>query len=83
MKRALYLCAIVCLLGVGVNVHRLLSGPNTVGEAIEAVRDHDPSARADVEAARTPDQEADDAFRNAGIFLCGFCLFAFLAQRKR
>jgi hypothetical protein len=54
-----------------------------VGEAIEAVRDHDPSARADVEAARTPDQEADDAFRNAGIFLCGFCLFAFLAQRKR
>jgi hypothetical protein len=83
LKRVLYFCAVVCLAGVCVCVFRFASIPNTVGEAIDAVQNNDPSARADVEAAREPNQEGDDLLRDAGLFLLGFGVFVTLARRGR
>jgi hypothetical protein len=57
--------------------------PNTVGEAIDAVQNHDPSARADVEAAKEPNVVGDELLRDGGLFLLGFGVFVTLAKRGR
>ena len=83
MKRGLYFCALLCLLGLAVCVDRLYNMPNLVSEAMEAVQNHDPSAREDVEAAREPNPEGDALLRDAGLFLLGFGAFVTLAKRSR
>jgi hypothetical protein len=68
VKRLLYLCALACLEGVLVYAVRLASMPNLVGEAIEAVDNHDPAARDDVEAAQDQEPEAEDILRSRVCF---------------
>jgi hypothetical protein len=83
MKRGLYFCALLCLLGFAVCVDHLHNMPNLVSEAIEAVQSHDASAREDVEAAREPNPEGDALLRDAGLFLLGVGVFVMLARRSR
>lgn len=57
--------------------------PNKVGEAIEAVQDHDPSAAEAVEEAREPNAVGDALIRDAGLCLLGSVAFLLLAKRVR
>lgn len=82
VKRILYFGAFVCLVGLCVCVVQFCSMPNTVGEAIEAVENHDPSARAAVETAREPNPEGDALIRDAGLFFLGLSAFVMLARRN-
>ncbi len=83
MKRLLYLCALACLAGVIVYAVRLASMPNLVGEAIEAVDNHDLSARDDVEAAQEQEPEAEGYLKIEGLFLLGCVASVVLARRVR
>jgi hypothetical protein len=83
VKRLLYLCALACLAGVIVYAVRLASMPNLVGEAIEAVDNHDPSAREDVEAAQDQEPEAEGYLKIEGLFLLGCVTSVMLARRVR
>lgn len=83
MKLGLYFCAVLCLFGMGVCVDHFYNLPDAVGEAMDAVQNHDPSAREDVEAAREPNPEGDALLRDACGFLLGFGVFVTLAKRSR
>ena len=83
MKRVLYFCAVVCLVGTVVCTFQLVSMPNLIDEAIEAADNHDPSARGDVDAAREQMPEAEELLRNAGLFLLGFGASVAVARRVR
>ena len=83
LKRALYLCALACLVGVGVYAFQFMSMPNAMGEAIEAVDNHDRSAREDVEAARDQMPQAEGYLKGAGLFLLAFGASLVLARRVR
>jgi hypothetical protein len=83
VKRILYFCAFACLVGVVVYAVRFASMPNLMGEAIEALDNHDPSAREDVEAAREQNPEAERYLKDAGLFLLGFGASLMLARRVR
>jgi hypothetical protein len=66
---------------VGVCAVRFANLPDTVGQAIEAVQNHDPSAREHVEEAREPNVAGDELLRGAGLWLRGSAVFAVLARR--
>jgi hypothetical protein len=81
VKRIFYFLAVVCLAGICVCAFRFASMPNTVGDAIEAVQDHDPAARELVEDAREPNAARDALLRDAGLCLAGAAVFVLLAKR--
>jgi hypothetical protein len=83
LKRALYFCAVACLVGVGVCAFQYMSMPNLTGEAIEAVDNHDRSALEDVEAAREQMPEAEGYLKGGALFLVGFAASLMLARRVR
>jgi hypothetical protein len=81
VKRILYLLAALCFLGVGVCAVRYANLPDDIGQAMESIQNHDPSAREDVEAAMEPHQAADELLRDAGLWLVGGVVCVLLARR--
>jgi hypothetical protein len=82
VKRIFYFFAVVCLAGICLCAFRLASMPDRVGEAMDAVQNHDPSAREAVEAAREPNPEADALLRDTGLWLLGSVVCVLMARRR-
>jgi hypothetical protein len=73
--------AALCFLSVGVCAVRFANLPYDVGQAMDSVRNHDPSARQDVEAAMEPHEAANELLRDAGLGLLGGVVCVLLARR--
>ena len=81
MKRILYLCAFACLVGACYYAIQLVTMPNLMGEAIEAVDSHDREAPGDVDAAKEQMPQAERYLKDAGLFLLGFGASLMVSRR--
>ena len=83
MKRFLYLVALVCLAGLGFCLVHLYGSTRTITDTIDAAKDGDRSAIADLKDPTSFQGDGDAWLGWAAVFFVGFGVAEALGRRAR
>jgi len=83
MKRFLYFVALVCLAGLGFCLMHLYGYTQKVGDTIDAAKDGDRSAIADLKDPTSFQGDGEEWLSRAAVFFVGLGVSGFLAKRAR